>query len=153
MRGRRDIRPENGQTAVEFALVLPIIAVILLAVIQLGIAFHDYVTLTDAARAGARKAIVLRLAGGPAPTDISCYPATATTASNPVCQAVNDAAGGLDQSKLQVNVSSTDWTQGGSTVTVTATYPYTLSLLAWMGKWAPWGGQYTLTSTMKERLE
>ena len=40
----------------EFALVLPILAFLLFAVIQFGIAFNNYITLTDATRAGARKA-------------------------------------------------------------------------------------------------
>jgi Flp pilus assembly protein TadG len=138
MNARRIIRGEHGQTAVEFALVLPILAVLLLAIIQLGIAFNAYVTLTDATRAGARKAIVTRIAGG-----------TVADAK----QTVRDSAGALDQSKLQVSVDATDWTQSGSVVTVTATYPYKLSLLTWMGSWVPWNADLTLTSTMKERLE
>jgi Flp pilus assembly protein TadG len=136
--GRRDIRAQDGQTAVEFALVLPILAVLLLAIIQLGIAFNAYVTLTDATRAGARKAIVARLSGG-----------SVAEAQ----QTVRDSAGALDQTKLQVSVDATDWTQAGSVVTVTATYPYKLSLLTWMGGWVPWNADLTLTSTMKERLE
>ena len=47
---------ERGQTMTEFALVLPVLALILFGIIQFGIVFNNYVTLTDAARAGARKA-------------------------------------------------------------------------------------------------
>jgi len=43
---------------VEFTLVLPILCVVLFGVIQMGILFHDYITLTDATRAGARVAAV-----------------------------------------------------------------------------------------------
>ena len=56
------ISPQNrhsiraGQSLTEFALALPILALLLFAVIQFGIAFNNYVTLTDATRAGARKA-------------------------------------------------------------------------------------------------
>ena len=134
MRRAGDIRSEHGQTAVEFALVVPILAVLLLAVIQVGIAFNHYVTLTDAARAGARKAIVARLAGG-------------STADSE--QAVRDAASDLDQTALKVSVTASDWTKSGSTVTVTAKYPYEINI--------PLLGvnlmQGDLTSTMKERLE
>ena len=38
----------------EFALVLPVLAMLLFAVIQFGIVFNNYVTLTDATRAGAQ---------------------------------------------------------------------------------------------------
>jgi Flp pilus assembly protein TadG len=41
---------DNGQTMVEFALVLPILLVLLFGIIQFGITFKDYVTLTDAVR-------------------------------------------------------------------------------------------------------
>jgi Flp pilus assembly protein TadG len=51
-----DIRSERGQSLTEFALALPILALLLFAVIQFGIVFNNYVTLTDATRAGARKA-------------------------------------------------------------------------------------------------
>jgi Flp pilus assembly protein TadG len=53
-----EIRSERGQTMVEFALVLPIFCLLLIGIIQFGIIWNNYVTLTDAARAGARKAVV-----------------------------------------------------------------------------------------------
>ncbi len=89
-----------------------ILIVLLLAIIQIGVAFHDYVTITDAARAGARKAIVARLSGG-----------NLTDAQ----QAVRNSASDLNQAKLGVSVTDpTDptWKTAGSLVTVTATYPY-----------------------------
>jgi Flp pilus assembly protein TadG len=138
VRGRRHIRSESGQTAVEFALVAPLLVLILLAILQLGVAFNAYVTLTDATRAGARKAILVRI-GGASQADAT--------------QAVKNAAGSLDPTKMTVNVSSSDWTTTGSDVTVTATYPYTISLFKWAGTWVGWSGTYTITSTQKERLE
>ena len=47
----------------EFAVVLPILVFLVFAVIQFGITFNNYLALTDAARAGARKAAVSRLSG------------------------------------------------------------------------------------------
>jgi len=96
----------------EFTLVLPILALLLFGVIQFGIVFNQYLTLTDAVRAGARKAAVSRQASNPVGT------ATA---------AVKSASGDLDQSKMTITVSST-WQPGGD-VTVTATYPYSISLV------------------------
>jgi Flp pilus assembly protein TadG len=114
----------------EFALVLPILALLLFAVIQFGIAFNNYVTLTDATRAGARKAAVGRQLPNP-------QAATVT--------AVRKSASDLTQNKLGVTVSST-W-QPGADVAVTATYPYSISLLGMVVK------SGTLSSTTTERVE
>ncbi len=63
---RISFKNQDGQSVTEFALVLPIVAFLLFAVIQFGIVFNNWVQLTDATRAGARKAVVSRLApGGP----------------------------------------------------------------------------------------
>jgi Flp pilus assembly protein TadG len=103
---------EDGQALVEFALVLPLLAVLLFAVIQFGIAFNNYVTLTDAVRAGARNAAVARFASSPgAEAEV----------------AVRDAAVNLDQAKLSVTVTST-WARGED-VRVVATYPYEIDLV------------------------
>jgi Flp pilus assembly protein TadG len=128
---------ENGQSVVEFALVAPLLIGVVLAIWQFGLAFHDYVTLTDAARAGARQAIVQRLSGG-----------TLANAST----AVRNSASDLDQSQLGVTVTDPDWgtsSAGGSTVTVTATYPYSISIPL-LGVSLASGN---LTATAKEELE
>ena len=49
---------ERGQAAVELALALPLLAVLLLAVVQLGLVVRDQVLATHAAREGARQAAV-----------------------------------------------------------------------------------------------
>ena len=49
---------ERGQATVEAALVLPIIALVLLAVIQIGLVVHDRIMVTHAAREGVRAAAV-----------------------------------------------------------------------------------------------
>jgi Flp pilus assembly protein TadG len=128
------VRDERGQTAVEFALVAPILLVILLAVIQVGVALHDYVTLTDAARAGARQAIVARFHNG----DL--------TAAN---QAVRNSAASLDQSKLGVSITDPAWSTSGSLVTVTTTYPYSIDIPL-LGIEVASGN---ITATAKETLE
>src|SRR5947208_10432280 len=56
---------EQGQTMTEFTLVLPILALLLFGIIQFGIVFNQYLTLTDAVRAGARKAAVSRQTSNP----------------------------------------------------------------------------------------
>jgi Flp pilus assembly protein TadG len=128
------IRDEEGQAIVEFAFVAPLLLVLLFGIVQLGIAFNNYLTLTDATRAGARKAAVSRFTGDRG--------AAAKAA-------VITAASGLDSATLAktVTVTSTDWTTGGSDVVVTATYPYSINLLGFVVK------SGDLKSTTTERLE
>jgi Flp pilus assembly protein TadG len=52
--GRTRARDGSGQSLVEFALVLTPLFLILLAIIQFGFIFNSYVTMTNAAREGAR---------------------------------------------------------------------------------------------------
>src|SRR5437588_6813066 len=99
MDGRMHRSSESGQAAVEFALVVPLLLVFLLSIVEFGIAFSHYVTLTDAARVGARRAITVRIGG---------------TTPDGAKQAVRDAAGGLDPSALNVNVQDPDWQTAGS---------------------------------------
>jgi Flp pilus assembly protein TadG len=125
------IRNEQGQTMTEFALVLPILALLLFAVIQFGIVFNNYVTLTDATRAGARRAAVSR---------------QDPYRDSVVMDAVRASATDLDGSKLAVAPPSSTW-DSGTDVTVTATYPYSISLLGLVVR----SGR--LSSTTTERVE
>ncbi len=50
--------PDRGQATVEAALLLPIVALVLLVVVQVGIVVHARVMVTHAAREGARIAAV-----------------------------------------------------------------------------------------------
>ncbi len=49
---------EQGAAAVEFAVLLPLLVALLFGFIQFGIAFNDKIQATNAAREGARVAIV-----------------------------------------------------------------------------------------------
>lgn len=118
----------------EFALVLPVLALLLFGVIQFGILFNNYVTLTDGVRAGARKAAVSRQAADPQGDAIA---------------AVKSSAAGLDWTKPGATVTvtpSTPWTHGNE-VTVHAEYPYEINLIGLVLA----SGQ--LKSTTTERVE
>jgi Flp pilus assembly protein TadG len=133
MKQIRKIESERGQTMTEFALILPILLVLLLGIVQFGIIFNNYVTMTDAVRAGARKAAVSRNESDPAG----------------VCRdQVFRAADNLDTTSadgLKVTCNSS-WAPGAE-VTVHADYKYEINLLWWVVK----SGR--LNSTMKERVE
>ena len=123
-------RNERGQTMTEFAVVLPVLVLVLFAILQLGIAFNNFLTLTDAVRAGARTGAVSRRAADP-------VGATVTR--------VRTAGGDLKQPSLNVTVTST-W-QPGADVTVRATYPYSISLFGLVVK------SGNLVSQVVERVE
>jgi len=101
---------------VEFALVIPILCVVLFGVIQFGILYKNYVTLTDAARIGARKAAVSRHEADPVGVTVA---------------KVESSASGLDLAKLNVTVTAPPWNHGDD-VTVTVTYPYSVNLLGFV---------------------
>lgn len=128
---RISFKNQDGQSVTEFALVLPILAFLLFAVIQFGIVFNNYITLTDATRAGARKAAVSR---------------QDPNRNAAVMSAVRSSASDLKSSKLSVLPPSSTW-DSGADVTVTASYPYSISLLGIVVK----SGQ--LSSTTTERVE
>jgi Flp pilus assembly protein TadG len=115
----------------EFALVLPVFALLLFGILQLGVTFKNYLTLTEAARDGARKGAVAR--------HLSGDPVANTTAE------VRRAATGFDPSKLEITVSST-W-EKDSQVRVTAKYPYEISLMGLVVK------SGDLTSSATDRVE
>ena len=134
----RKAKDERGQALVEFALVAPILLLILLAIVQCGIAFNHYLTLTDAVRAGTREAAVSRSLPNPAGVAEARVRAA--------------ASGSLDDNELDVTVTFKDLNGGGQVVqggdvTVKATYPFEIKILGITF------GDGTLTSETTERVE
>ena len=130
MTRRIHIGNQRGQTMTEFALVMPILLFLLLGIIQFGIVFNNWVQLTDATRAGARKGAVSRHLPNP---QGACTTAVRSSATN------------LKSTDLTATCTST-W-QPGADVTVNATYPYSISLFGIISK----SGR--LSSTTTERVE
>jgi Flp pilus assembly protein TadG len=62
-KGWRRCRDETGAAAVEFALILPVVILLLFGIIEFGRAWNVMQVLTDAAREGARVAVVNRGTG------------------------------------------------------------------------------------------
>lgn len=115
---------------VEFAIVLPVLLLLVFGLVQFGIAYFHHLTVTDAVRAGARQAAVSRELPDPEGTAEARVRAAATD---------------LVQSDLQVTVTSS-WVQGED-VTVSATYPYDINLLGLVV------ASGDLKSTTTERVE
>jgi hypothetical protein len=126
-------RGESGQSLVEFAMVLPLLLVILFAIIDFGRIYQANVSLTNAVREGARLGAV----GG-------------TTAE--VQARVRDTASGLSPT-----VSVTPAARAGDSVVVNATATVPLitplgSLLSLIGG-GSMSSSFTLNATANMRLE
>ena len=104
---------ERGSAAVEFALLLPILLLLLLAFVQVGVIARDSLVLTQASRAGAREAAV-------------------QGSRDAVDQAVRAAAVGLDHDRISVVAT---WSGArGAPVTVDVAYeaPVASLLAGWL---------------------
>lgn len=56
---RRKKNGEKGQALVEFSLLVPIFLILLFAIVDFGMGFYSWITVTNAAREGARLGAVL----------------------------------------------------------------------------------------------
>jgi Flp pilus assembly protein TadG len=111
---------DSGVAAVEFALILPLLMMIVFGIINYGILLYDQAVITNAAREGARWGAINTSSA------ISCS-GTATGSADP-CQVANS----YTQANLITFGSSTTSTStatgagtSGSTVTVTVSYTFT----------------------------
>lgn len=103
---RRTELKKRGQAMVEFALVLPILLIILLGIMEFGLVFHEYLVVTHAAREGARVAVL-----GGTDTEIS--------------SAVTRAADSIDRGSLTTTIAPGVRVRGNQ-VTVQVTNPVPL---------------------------
>lgn len=103
----------RGSATVEFALVLPLVLTMALALLQVGLLVKDRLVVEEAARAGARQAAV---SGDDGATR----------------QAVIDAGASLDPDGLTVGIER--GTEAGSAVTVTVSYEdrVVLPVVSWL---------------------
>lgn len=107
---RRYLASRKGQAAVELALILPVLVLLLVGLLQVGMLLEDYLQLQSATEQGARAAIL-----GLSDTQIT--------------QTVDQSAPQLNPSNIQITVSpSASQRTPGSEVTVTATYPVTIDI-------------------------
>ena len=114
----RLFRGGRGQSLVEFALVLPVLTLLIFGIIDFGMGLRSYISLTNATREGARFAAVGNMAGA-YPTD--CNGSTNTTVVGRVCVAME----GLDLDDVEtVAVSYPDGPAPGNQGGVSAQYTY-----------------------------
>jgi len=122
-------RDRSGANAVEFALIAPLLLMLLMAIIQFSIALNNYIELTEAVRTGARNLAISRAMASATPytTTVSNIKSSAgnlTGSSITITMSVNGTAC-TDDSSCATALSNA----AGETATVTATYPCNLTVM------------------------
>ena len=123
-----------GGTVIEFALTLPLLALLLLGIIQYGFIFAAYMTLRNASAVAARHAVL----NSPTPTQLEVQN-VAIAAIQPMLNRNNLQTPSVTQTTLVVNGQSVTATN----VTLTYDLPLVIRYLV-VGQSA---GKYTLKAT------
>ena len=139
--------------AVELALVMPILLLVVFGIIDFGISFGNYESVRSGTREGARLGVVNDLQNAPSCT---INGQTVTPPANPqnttdgtnalICLAKNRI--GLNQSEAKIKISITGQTIGDN-LAVCASFPVT----ALNGFTLPFLGGQIITSSVTMRLE
>lgn len=135
-------RREAGAELVEFALVLPLLLLVIMGIFDFGFLFRDYGVITNAAREGARIGVLADYSLADAATRAGTY----------------ITAAGLDGSAASA-VAALDTVGVGGTATVqvvrvTVTYPHTFSFLSPIaGLFGSSFGSVTLRAVSTMRVE
>jgi Flp pilus assembly protein TadG len=109
------LKREDGAAAVEFAIVLPLLMLILFGIIEFGLILYNQEVITNASREGARFGIVI---GTPRPSTGQIQGVVNTYLTN----------SGLNVGNATVNVAGAQGASG-SDLTVSVVYPYDFLVL------------------------
>ncbi|MEO8457789.1 MAG: TadE/TadG family type IV pilus assembly protein [Chloroflexota bacterium] len=134
---RKNEKRELGQALVEFALIIPLFLLLVFAIVDFGMGFYSWITVTNAAREGAR---------------VGAVGADSAT----IQQRVRDTAGSLNNSNLTITVTNAQG-NSGEEVSVGVVYKYTmitpLSTVIKLFAGGNVGPQINFSATSKMRLE
>lgn len=133
-------KTRKGAAAVEFAIVLPLLIIVLFGIIEFSIVLYDKAMITNASREGARAGIVAQI---PRVTD-----GEITTVVNTYCQSHLITLGAANNPVTTVARTGPNF---GDEITVTVQYNYGFLVLPRFI--TTMSGTMTLTATSVMRLE
>ena len=119
MKQRKEQEKEKGQSLVEFALILPILLILLAGVLDVARMYYVYVVLTDAAAEGVSYAASNPPSNPSAPGDANAAEIEARTLS--ACTGVDDEVQSVD-----IDCPTCPNVVTGDAITVTVTYRYSV---------------------------
>lgn len=102
-------RNQKGQSLVEFAIILPLILLIVMGIAQFGLLFNSYLTIQNATREGARTGVV----GG---------------TNSEIRQSILNTSPYLKEDNLTIHINPKDNRRSGETLTVQIIYSYPLTV-------------------------
>jgi Flp pilus assembly protein TadG len=143
-----NVRNRKGQSIIEFALIMPLLLLLVFGIVDFSIGLYDKAVVTNASREGARAGIVYRY---PALDTVQLAAEARTVAQNYCSTYLITFSGGPI---VPPNVAVSGGTVGGfaasgQPLTVTVTYNYTYLIIPrFIG-----GGSPTLTATTVMRME
>ncbi len=117
------LKTQNGGSAVEFAIILPLLLLLVFGIVEWSVYLFDDHIITDASRAGARHGIIQafpRVSAGEIQAQVLSY-----IGSN----LVSFGAQNTPQVEVQVGSSPTSCTVKGDALTVKVNYTYTFLVL------------------------
>jgi Flp pilus assembly protein TadG len=138
-----NIKDQKGASAVEFAIILPVLLLVLFGIIEFSIAFYDKAMITNASREGARAGIVFRAS-----------PLTNVEITDIVNNYLSDnliTFSGTSVPDITVTPVDTSTLTMGDPLTVTVSYPYNYYVLP--GFVAGLTGSINLNATTVMRME
>ena len=146
---------QRGTAIVEFAIVLPLLLILIIGIVEFGFIFYDQAMVTNASREGARTGIVFNTDGNGnfSPVSDSTIADRVETylLDNLISLGDSTAQFSLDPAPQRVPNPSTGQLSPGGTLTVTVRYPYTFLVLPRFV--ADVTGQINLTARTVMRFE
>ena len=149
IRMRRLLAGEQGTALLETAMTLPLLLIVSVGIFEFGRAFQTWQVLTNAAREGARVAVLPNPAAGAAEARVRAYLASG---------ALPTAA--ITATTVVVNPASTVGIGGGATASssvVTVNYPFDFMVLQPVARLlvsgSTIGSSFTLTASAEMRNE
>ncbi len=139
---RRGPLSERGSQLIEFALVLPLLLLVVLGILDFGLLFQRYEAVTNAAREGARVAVLSGYGSGDVQNRVAQYIADAGLTGTPVTTVLP---------RTSMNVGGACVTVTGATVTYQNDYLFLGGIMAYFGNST--FGSTTLSATSRMRYE
>ena len=137
---RRSHTGRRGQAAVEFALVLPILLVMLIGIVEFGRAWNEQQVITSAAREAARKAAI---------SDEDVTWADVLAAANNTLVAAS-----IDPARATIPQAGTNWDgPTNSDLTISIDLRYRFTFFGPLVKWATGKTQFDLKTRYTMRNE
>jgi len=136
----KKLKNQRGTAAVEFAIILPLLIIIVFGIIEFGTLLYDKAVITNASREGARAGIVAQV---PRVADAAIQTIVTSYCNNNLISYASSPP------VLGITTTADPSAAFGQDLTVTVIYPYTFLVLpAFITNWL-WSGNITARTVMR----